>query len=83
MEQRADMNKLRTSPAGHSPPPFKIVEHTADWAVWVRGEDFTALLTNAAVAMNTLLIGADTKTGRGEVELRQREPWLLFEGWSG
>jgi SHS2 domain-containing protein len=67
MEQRVDMNKLRSSPAGHSPPPYEIVEHTADWAVRVRGENFTVLLHNAAVAMNMLLVGPETVTGREEV----------------
>ncbi len=63
MEQREEMNQLSTSPAGEARHPFEIVEHTADWAVRVRGEDFTALLRNAAIAMNTLLAGTEEVTG--------------------
>ncbi len=34
---------------------YEIVEHTADWAVRVRGADFAQFLLHAAQAMNTLL----------------------------
>lgn len=39
-----------------APGAFTIVEHTADWAVRVRGRDLPALLLNAARAMNSLLV---------------------------
>lgn len=35
---------------------FTVVEHTADWALHVRGRDLTALLGNAARGMNSLLV---------------------------
>lgn len=39
------------------PPPFEEVEHTADWALRVYGQTLSELLVNAALGMNTLLIG--------------------------
>jgi SHS2 domain-containing protein len=35
---------------------FEIVEHTADWAIRVRGRDFAELLLNAAEGMTSLLV---------------------------
>lgn len=35
---------------------FRVVEHTADWAIRVRGEDFAELLLSAAWGMNSLLV---------------------------
>lgn len=35
---------------------FEAVEHTADWALRVRGRDFVHLLLSAAVGMSTLLV---------------------------
>ena len=42
---------------------FTVVEHTADWALQVRGRDFAALLLSAAWGMNSLLV-ADLTTVR-------------------
>lgn len=39
---------------------FEIVDHTADWSLRVWGQDFTELLLNAAVGMNSLMLGAET-----------------------
>ena len=39
---------------------FAVVEHTADWALWIRGTDLAELLLNAARGMNSLLV-ADVK----------------------
>jgi SHS2 domain-containing protein len=36
---------------------FTVVEHTADWALQVRGHDFAHLLLSAAWGMNSLLLG--------------------------
>jgi len=41
---------------GSGLPPFEIVDHTADWAVRVRGSNFSQLLIHAAQAMNSLLV---------------------------
>ena len=38
---------------GSGLPPFEIVDHTADWAVRVRGSNFSQLLLHAAQAMNS------------------------------
>lgn len=35
---------------------FTVVEHTADWALRVRGSDFAGLLLSAAWGMNSLLV---------------------------
>lgn len=37
--------------------PFEVVEHTADWALRVRGRDLAGLLVHAAQGMSTLLVG--------------------------
>lgn len=51
----------RTPPESHPPgvPPladFTVVEHTADWALQVRGRDLQQLLLSAAWGMNSLLV---------------------------
>lgn len=51
-------------PAGVPPlADFTVVEHTADWALQVRGHDFAGLLLSAAWGMNSLLV-ADLTTVR-------------------
>lgn len=35
---------------------FAVVEHTADWALFVRGRDLAGLLRTAARGMNSLLV---------------------------
>ena len=45
---------------GSSEQEFAVVEHTADWALWVQGADLAELLVNAARGMNSLLV-ADVK----------------------
>jgi len=40
----------------HRPPAFEEVEHTADWALRVRGRDLRELLVNAARGMSRLLV---------------------------
>ena len=42
---------------------FAVVEHTADWALRVVGEDFPALLCNAAHGMNSLLVETASEVG--------------------
>ena len=36
---------------------YEIVDHTADWALRIQGNDFTTLLMNAALGMSSLLVG--------------------------
>jgi SHS2 domain-containing protein len=50
-----------TPPQSHPPgapslADFTVVEHTADWALQVRGGDFRHLLLSAAWGMNSLLV---------------------------
>ncbi len=40
-------------------PPWEVVEHTADWALRVRGRDWESLLRNAALGMASLLVGGE------------------------
>jgi len=37
-------------------PPFEVIDHTADWALRVHGQDMVGLLANAALGMATLLV---------------------------
>jgi SHS2 domain-containing protein len=39
---------------------YEMVDHTADWALRIWGRDFAELLLNAALGMNSLMIGAET-----------------------
>ena len=50
-------------------PGFEEVEHTADWALRVRGRDLRELLTNAARGMSSLLV-PDPSTIPTNVERR-------------
>ena len=38
-----------------TPPPYTVVEHTADWALRVWGADWAALLCHAAAGMSSLM----------------------------
>lgn len=46
---------------GHDEDAIRIVEHTADWALRLRGRDLNELFTHAAKGMAWLLAG-DTET---------------------
>lgn len=48
-------------------PDFEEIEHTADWALRVRGRDLHHLLLNAARGMNSLLV-SDEAVAAPEVE---------------
>ena len=61
---------------------FSVVEHTADWALCVRGRDLRALLLNAAQGMNSLLVAdleavAPVEERRVAVEAFDRESMLV------
>lgn len=52
-----DANRSSPRPPGvPSLADFTVVEHTADWALLVRGRDFRHLLLSAAWGMNSLLV---------------------------
>ncbi len=40
-----------------APPPYVVVEHTADWSLRVSGADWAALLRHAAQGMSSLMVG--------------------------
>ncbi|RME41985.1 MAG: archease [Caldilineae bacterium] len=68
------------------PPPepgFEEIEHTADWALRVTGEDLSALLRNAARGMTHLLIGnADVpRTHTETLELDAFDAETLLVNW--
>ena len=39
---------------------YEIVDHTADWALRIWGHDWANLLCNAALGMNSLMVGQET-----------------------
>ena len=49
---------MLSEPSRHSESAggFEIVDHTADWALRVQGNDFSTLLMNAALGMSSLLV---------------------------
>ena len=53
----------------HEPNAFEEVEHTADWALRVRGRDLRELLVNAARGMSCLLV-PDVEAVTTDVERR-------------
>lgn len=60
---------------------YEELEHTADWALRVRGQDFQTLLQNAALGMISLM-GAVAKSDPGsqrwiELEAQDRESLLV------
>jgi SHS2 domain-containing protein len=59
---------MRTS-VNSDPLGFEEVEHTADWALRVRGRDLRELLVNAARGMSRLLV-SDVEAIPSEVERR-------------
>lgn len=74
-------------PEAHANPTpqevdFEEIEHTADWALQVRGRDWRHLLINAARGMNSLLVAqpdtlTDEREERLEVEAFDAESLLV------
>lgn len=62
---------------------FEEIEHTADWALIVRGATFAALLKNAALGMLHLLGAspAGEERHRREIRLTARDPESLLVTW--
>ncbi len=48
---------------------YKVIEHTADWALQITGADFGQLLTYAAQGMSTLLVGNLSEVSLSEERL--------------
>lgn len=71
----------------NGPPPnleFEEIEHTADWALRIRGQNLQELLTNAARGMSSLLVSsfdeipADVEQ---QVELEALDAETLLVDW--
>ncbi len=66
-----------------NPAAFEEIEHTADWALIVRGATFAALLENAAFGMLHLLGASPSGDERRwrDIELRANDPESLLVTW--
>ena len=62
---------------------YEEIEHTADWALKVRGADLPALFVNAALGMMDLAgVRADEKAGRARsIELEAADSESLLVDW--
>lgn len=56
MENEVSMSTSSDSPDTPTDVDFTVEEHTADWAIRVRGRDLRHLLLSAAWGMNSLLV---------------------------
>jgi SHS2 domain-containing protein len=66
-----------------SPPPWEEIEHTADWALRVRGRDLAALFENAARGMLSLM-GGEIEAGetyRRTITLQAPDRIVLLVDW--
>jgi SHS2 domain-containing protein len=64
-------------------PAFEEIEHTADWALRVRGDSLTDLFRNAALGMLSLL-GIEPVPGNSEsrfFELKAEDTETLLVSW--
>lgn len=67
--------------------PFEIVEHTADWALKISGNDLPDLLIQAALGMSTLMVGnldelaSAAPTAVRTVTLSAYDTESLLVGW--
>ena len=69
-----------------APADFEEIEHTADWALRVRGADLSALLSHAARGMSSLLVpdlAAVPADVRRELELDALDAESLLVAWLG
>lgn len=63
---------------------FEVIDHTADWAIRVRGADLAQLFENAAIGMSTLLAGELVKLPldvKRELELAAYDTESLLVEW--
>jgi SHS2 domain-containing protein len=76
-----------TQPADHQPVTetgYEVVDHTADWALRVRGRDLKELLANAARGMTTLLVGELDNLAADEerfIELEAYDAETMLVDW--
>ena len=68
-----------------SPPVFEEIEHTADWALRVRGRDLSDLLRNAARGMTSLMVAdhpaAIPLTRQEQIDLDAYDAESLLVNW--
>jgi len=65
-------------------PPFEVVDHTADWALRIHGQNMVELLANAALGMATLLVDDVNEVPQTEVrhlELSAFDAETLLVDW--
>lgn len=65
-------------------PPYTVVDHTADWALRVWGEDWSALLRNAAEGMTWLMTGEQEENRssvRRDIALSAPDRETLLVDW--
>ena len=64
-------------------PPWEEIEHTADWALRVRGGDLAALFENAALGMLSLMGGEIEAGGRYQrtITLQAPDRIVLLVDW--
>jgi SHS2 domain-containing protein len=64
-------------------PPFEEVEHTADWAMRVRGDDLASLLRNAALGMLHMseAMPTENRGRRRKIELEAPDSESLLVIW--
>jgi SHS2 domain-containing protein len=64
-------------------PPWEEIDHTADWALRVRGKDQRELFEHAARGMMSLLgdIGPTEVTGRHQISLQAADEEALLVKW--
>jgi SHS2 domain-containing protein len=67
-----------------APPPFEVIEHTADWSIRVWAPDLPALFARAAQGMAYLLVGdlaAVPQTVTAEISLEGYDAVDLLVAW--
>ena len=72
------------TPYATKKPDFEEIEHTADWALRIRGRDLNHLLLNAARGMSSLLVGdlaGIPLTHQERIELDTYDAESLLVNW--
>lgn len=79
--QNTDLEQQNRQP---SDSHFRVVEHTADWALYIRGRDLAELFVHAAEGMAYLLVGDLTAVPLSEtrqVEVTAYDAESLLVEW--
>ena len=72
------------TPYATNKPDFEEIEHTADWALRVRGRDLSHLLLNAAQGMSSLLVSDPTSiplNHQEQIDLDAYDAESLLVNW--